>query len=71
LSAYNQQRHFPQRMRHPPNVARILNDAEMVEKRAKARLLLENGEDKAHGGGSPNQTAIENHVNRKPLTLLT
>jgi hypothetical protein len=39
-------------MRHSPRIARIVDDGEMIEKRAKARLLVENSEGKAHGGGS-------------------
>ena len=45
-----------QPMRDPPHIARVVNDGKMVQKRAKAGLLVENSKGKAHGG-APNQTA--------------
>jgi hypothetical protein len=51
-AAHHQQQNLRQGMRPPPWIARIIDDGEMIEKRSKARILVENSEGKAHGGGS-------------------
>ena len=57
-------------MRHPPRVARIVDDRKMIKQRAQARLILKNSEGEVHGGGSRIAPTPWNQTKRNPLTAI-
>ena len=53
-AAHHQQQHLRQWMRNPPRIARVLDAAEMIQKRPKTRLLLQTRNRLTHGRTSSN-----------------
>ena len=62
--ADDEQQDLAKRMGHPPRLARIVDDREVIEKRPETRLFPEHSKGEAHGGGS--QINVRPHA----ITLL-